>query len=699
MSIVRLLQLARATVAAALVGVVALTPALAQDDPPGRVGRVADLNGGVSWFDADEGQWTEAERNRPLTGGDRISTAIDGRAELRVGSTVLRLSNSSELEVLRLDDDKLVFQLHAGSVAVRVRSREVADEIELLTAEARLLPQRAGHYRVDRIDDTTLAGGWRGELRVADTPWQVGSGQRIELVRENRGKDLRQAPSRFADDGFAAWVLAEDSRDNERTAANRYVSPEMTGAEDLDRHGRWDQHPEYGAIWYPVTVQSDWAPYRYGRWAWVRPWGWTWVDAAPWGFAPFHYGRWVHWRNHWGWVPGAYVARPVYAPALVAWIGGPHLGFSIRIGGPAVGWVPLAPREAYRPYYRHTPIYVDRVNPGPRDRWHHHPQHPNSPGGRPDRREKPWVYGNQAVPGAVTVVPGDVLVRRQPVARAVIDVRDQRAAPDVMGPPRPTAQLAPVAPPPGPPAAAPRADRVDRRDDRRDESREQRRDDDRRDNRREERRDDRRDARPEMPVRALPQLPAPAQAAPQTQVQPQPQTQAPAQRVGPSPVMPPNPAPNLRDGREHRDRDRERNEDGLHGRQRPGFGPDRPAARQDSAAVADHPVRAQTPAVQAPPPQRAQPPAPQPQAPPQAATPPAPRAAPPAAPVERAGPPRPAPSPAARAVAAPPAAAPAVVAPPPAARAQPPETPRPSPRERDDERKGRPEAVQRSQAR
>jgi hypothetical protein len=25
----------------------------------------------------------------------------------------------------------------------------------------------------------------------------------------------------------------------------------------------------------------------------MSPWGWTWVDNAPWGFAPFHYGRWV----------------------------------------------------------------------------------------------------------------------------------------------------------------------------------------------------------------------------------------------------------------------------------------------------------------------------------------------------------------------------------------------------------------------
>src|ERR1019366_9384094 len=52
----------------------------------------------------------------------------------------------------------------------------------------------------------------------------------------------------------------------------------------------------------------------------------------------------------WGWIPGplAIVAgRPavdvVYAPALVAFIGGGGWGASLSIGGPAVGWVPLGP--------------------------------------------------------------------------------------------------------------------------------------------------------------------------------------------------------------------------------------------------------------------------------------------------------------------------------------------------------------------
>ena len=76
--------------------------AWAQEDPPGRVGRLANVQGSVSMYDNEQGVWTEAERNRPLTSGDRLSTGPQGRAELRIGSTVLRLAGATELEVVRL---------------------------------------------------------------------------------------------------------------------------------------------------------------------------------------------------------------------------------------------------------------------------------------------------------------------------------------------------------------------------------------------------------------------------------------------------------------------------------------------------------------------------------------------------------------------------------------------------------------------
>ena len=30
-------------------------------------------------------------------------------------------------------------------------------------------------------------------------------------------------------------------------------------------------------------MPEKWAPYRHGYWRWIEPWGWTWIDDAPWG--------------------------------------------------------------------------------------------------------------------------------------------------------------------------------------------------------------------------------------------------------------------------------------------------------------------------------------------------------------------------------------------------------------------------------
>ena len=492
----------------------AAAPARAADDPPGRVGRIAELHGSVSWFDQERGVWLDAERNRPLTSGDRVSTGAQGRAELRVGSSVLRLAASTELEVLRLDDARMSFQLHTGSLALRVRSREVAAETELVTAEVRLRPDRAGHYRVDRIDDVTHAGVLRGTLRIDDPEgFIIETGQRAELWREGRNqRSLRLAWGSLPADAFADWVARDDQRD-ERSVASRHVSPEMTGAEELDRHGRWDRHPDHGAIWFPTEVRVGWAPYRDGRWAWVQPWGWTWVDESSWGFAPFHYGRWVNWRGRWGWTPGEYVARPVYAPALVAWVGGPHIGVSISIGGPSIGWVPLAPREVYVPRYRHTPVYVERVNPRPPG---HHYVHPVPTG--------PVMYGNQGVPGAVTVVPRDVLVQRQPVPRTADDGRRWQHEHGN----RPVVVVAPPAPDPMTvrPQAGPR---VEHRSNEHEQDRE--RDRDRGPGRRHE-------SSVGAPQRAEPVAPAPVQSRPLPQWQ---APQAPAQPQQAAPQAQPQP--------------------------------------------------------------------------------------------------------------------------------------------------------------
>ncbi|HEY6510972.1 MAG TPA: DUF6600 domain-containing protein, partial [Burkholderiaceae bacterium] len=298
------------------------SPALAADDPPGRVGRVTEGQG-QSWvYDTEANEWTPLERNRPLTTGDRVAVDGGGRLELRIGSTAVRLAGGSELEIRRLDDERIDLYLHDGSAAVRVRSAEVAREVEVATADGAFRPRGIGHFRVDRRDDSSVGTAWSGELQFEsdDSVLTIPAGRGAELWREGAKNATHYAWNEPSQDEFADWT-ARANREDDRVAVPEYVSPEMTGAEDLNRYGRWESNAEYGQVWYPTTVVAGWAPYRYGHWVVVRPWGWTWVDHAPWGFAPFHYGRWLHIGGSWCWTPGHRVARPVYSPAMVAWIG------------------------------------------------------------------------------------------------------------------------------------------------------------------------------------------------------------------------------------------------------------------------------------------------------------------------------------------------------------------------------------------
>jgi hypothetical protein len=446
----------------ALFGLGAALQAHAQaGDPPSRVARLSDASGPVWLYSSDDNEWVAVERNRPLTTGDRIATDNDARAEITLGTTTLRLDAATELEIVQLDDSTYRVDLHGGSVAVRLRSPQSLAEFALETDEGQFRIQAVGRYRFDRFEqasDLTVYSG-QAVFEGQNSALPLTTGQHAQFWLDAGGAPQYNMiePAR---DAFAAWN-GERDRAESRPVAARYVSPEMTGADDLDRYGQWEQSPEFGPLWIPANVAAGWAPYSSGHWAWVRPWGWTWVDDAPWGFAPFHYGRWVNYRDTWCWAPGTYVARPVYAPALVAWIGGPRVGISIGVGGAPVGWFPLAPHEVYVPSYRTSSRYVRDINIADVRNVASITAIVNNTNGAADRRD----FSNRRFPNAVTVVPAGVLTGRQPVGPAAAQFRgnpqvralitEARPAPAMTAPPvampparaQPPEGRAPIRPP------------------------------------------------------------------------------------------------------------------------------------------------------------------------------------------------------------------------------------------------------------
>lgn len=387
--------------------VTAMHSAWAAADPPARVGRISAIAGEVSFYTGTE--WQRASLNFPVTSSHAISTAKDSRAEIRIGSLAIRIGADTELNLTTIDDQTVQLGLPKGELSINLQGIRSGESYEVVTADTTVALMRPGRVRIDADpnDETTRLTVFHG-LATATRDGATTTVRADESVV--LGNDEPEYGKAAIDD-FDRWVLAREQEYEESKSA--HVSPETTGYEELDRYGDWDSHETYGSLWYPRDVPAGWAPYRYGYWSWVNPWGWSWIDHSPWGFAPFHYGRWVYHHNRWGWWPGHYAHYPVYAPALVAYVGQPHSSVSIAFGSyPLIGWFPLAPFEPFYPGYGYSSIYLSHINRG----YVRHPVVPREP-------NQPRVdFANRKFHQAMTVVPQRAFVNERPVAPSTIPV-------------------------------------------------------------------------------------------------------------------------------------------------------------------------------------------------------------------------------------------------------------------------------------
>jgi len=349
-----------------MLSLLAAVPVVAQDQsagPPGRAGRLSYMTGSVSFQPSGEDQWSDAPPNYTLTTGDRLYSNQGARAELEVGPYAVRMSENTDLTIANLNDQLMQLGLGQGSLEVSVYELPEANTVEIDTPNGALTVLRPGAYRVDSDPNNgTLVSVNRGSLQISGggVSQTVNAGQAAQLTGTNPIQvNLTGMPS---PDDFDAWCAKRDRR-LESFRSRHYVNPYIPGAEDLDDYGQWATVSDYGPVWYPSGVAVDWVPYRFGHWAWVEPWGWTWVEDEPWGFCPFHYGRWAFIGARWGWVPGPVAVVPVYSPALVAFVGGGGFSIGIGVGGLGVAaWFPLGPSDPFIPWYHASPTYIRQVN-------------------------------------------------------------------------------------------------------------------------------------------------------------------------------------------------------------------------------------------------------------------------------------------------------------------------------------------------
>jgi hypothetical protein len=338
-------------------------------DPPGRVGRLSVVDGIVQQRTADDPNWSQATLNFPVSNGFALAAQPDGRAEIEVGTFVVRLGRNSEVDVTNLDDKDAVLTLAQGEINLHIRSLAADEHLQIVTPRGIVDVLQPGkyHFEAGTTFDPTEAEVFDGAAQIehAGAPIDVQTGQLAYITDDGRGSSRVTLALAFRDP-LDQWADARDTpRQLPPQPAGTVAGPgpySIPGAEDLARYGSYTSDPEYGPVWYPNDVPVGWAPYSYGHWAWVSPWGWTWIDDAAWGFAPFHYGRWIHDPRGWGWVPGVYAGPPVFAPALVVFVGTPALGVMLADRRSAVAWFPLGPREIFVPPYRSSVAYVRIVN-------------------------------------------------------------------------------------------------------------------------------------------------------------------------------------------------------------------------------------------------------------------------------------------------------------------------------------------------
>jgi hypothetical protein len=402
-------------------------------DPPTRVARLNYVQGAVSFQPAGEQDWLEADVNRPLTTGDNLWADKDSRGEIHIGATAIRLSSETGISFLNLDDRTVQLQLAQGTIEVHLRRLEPGNAFEIDTPNLAFTLAASGEYRISADPDgnstSIIVREGAGQVTGAGESYDLAAGKQYIFNGTDQLTFIAQAAPEF--DAFEDWCQAQDQRENSSASA-RCVSRDVDGYYDLDGNGDWQTDPDYGAVWVPAGVAVGWAPYRYGHWVWIGPWGWTWVEDEPWGFAPFHYGRWAYVRGgYWGWVPGPLVVRPAYAPALVGFVGG-GAGFGVGVGFgtgfAGVAWFPLGPRDVYIPAYRTSPRYVQNINitntrvinvTQVNTVYNNYVVNRNAPAGRIN-----YTYANNAV--AVTAVSRETFVGAKPVATSFVRVTPEQ---------------------------------------------------------------------------------------------------------------------------------------------------------------------------------------------------------------------------------------------------------------------------------
>ncbi len=364
-----------------------------------RVSRISFIRGDVQVRHSGSQDWEKAVLNLPVVAGDEITTSSGSRVEIQFDSFEhLRLDENSYLQIVKLQDEGIAVSIPEGRLSVNITAFDKdRSYFEIDAPKTTVAVQRKGMYRVDagKKDGSEIRVSVtdEGEARVysenAGFTLKNGRSTRVFIDGPNVGEWETTEAAQYADE-FDSWALDRDAtiaKLLKNSFYNKYYDNDIYGAEDLNDYGEWIHLRTYGYVWRPyrsaVSNFADWSPYRYGYWRWIPPFGWTWVNDEPWGWATYHHGRWFYENGEWYWSPyGSYrYARSWWFPALVV----------MSIFNDDIYWYPLPYQNNY---YNYNYYYCHTYGWG----GHHGGYHPPPGGGPRPTPTPPPASGGQVGP-------------------------------------------------------------------------------------------------------------------------------------------------------------------------------------------------------------------------------------------------------------------------------------------------------------
>ena len=124
-------------------------------DPPSRVGRLARLQGTVSFRAADADEWEAAALNYPVTSGNAFWTEPAAAASIEVGASHIALDQATEFDIASLDDHALMATEGQGAAYLRLRDVPQGDSYAINTPRGSVTIAAVGRYEVAAGDTAT----------------------------------------------------------------------------------------------------------------------------------------------------------------------------------------------------------------------------------------------------------------------------------------------------------------------------------------------------------------------------------------------------------------------------------------------------------------------------------------------------------------------------------------------------------------